>query len=165
MNKKVDFKGDLEMWQSVEKKFAEYLEQTEELLKPIEIAEGKFPYRDIRITTPSWVKTYEVKGDRRAPETWNFVIEYKSASWKPSWICISTADYRVYNVMWERWIADRPTLIMKLFEMVKPKTKWWDWNKTSMRKISCEKLPHLFTKINTDGQRGKETAEGTGKAG
>ena len=163
--KKVDFDGDLKVGQDAEKRFAKILEQTETLLEPVEFAVWEFPYRDIKIVTPEWVKTYEVKSDRLAPETWNFVIEYMSASWKPSWICVSTADYWVYNVMWEWWIADRPSLIMKLFEIVKPKTKWWDRWKTSMRKISCKKLPYLFTKLEVNEQRGEEADESTGEAG
>ena len=37
-NKKVDFDGDLEVGQDAERRFAKILEQTEELLEPVEFA-------------------------------------------------------------------------------------------------------------------------------
>lgn len=153
----MSFISDLKVWEDAQIEFAKLLlDNTEEFrVVSLEFAQGKFKDWDIKIDCiPDWILTYEIKTDTMAPQTGNFVIEYKY-KWSTSWIFTSKADYIVYNVKWERWIQERWELILRLMNTEKRETKGWDgWN-SSLRVISCDKLPLLFNKIE-NGQTWKE---------
>lgn len=150
------FIDDLAIGEACQVEFTKVLLDTEKIIK-IEFAQWKFKYRDIKITTPEWEKTYEIKKDLKAPETGNYVIETR-CSWKPSGIYASKADYIVYNVKWEWRIAERGELILRLIDVEKRTTKWGDWFRAEMYVLKCETLPLLFNKIKTNGQGGEENA-------
>lgn len=150
------FAKDLSDWVRAQIEFAKVLLDTEKVIS-LEFAQWRFPDWDIKILTPDWEKTYEVKSDRQAQDTGNYVIEY-SYKWKPSWIFTSKADYIVYYVKWERRIAERGALILWLINAEKRTTKWWDWWASSLWVLKCETLPDLFSKIKTDGQGGEKAA-------
>lgn len=139
------FVNDLKIGEDAQIKFAKVLLTTKKISK-LEIAQGKFKDWDIKITTPSWEETYEVKFDTMAPSTWNFVIETR-CSWIASGIYSSKADYIVYNVKWEWRVQERWELILRLIDTEKRTTKWWDWYRVEMYVIKCEELPNLFDKV------------------
>lgn len=151
------FTNDLAIGRKAEKEFAKVLLDTKQIIS-LEFAQGKFKDWDIKTNEiPEWEVTYEIKSDTMAEDTGNYVIEYMF-KWKPSWIYTSKADYIVYYVKWEWWIAERGALILGLMNTEKRETKGWDgWN-SSLRVISCDKLPDLFNKIKTNGQGGEENA-------
>lgn len=138
------FDKDLEVGEQAQIDFVEELKKYEEILS-YKIAEWYYPDWDIEITTPQWIKTYEVKFDRKAEETGNFVIEYYFHG-HPSWIYASKADYFAYNVGWVWWIQDRKELIERLKYTYKTTLQWGD-DKTSMRLLRCDLLPDLFYKL------------------
>lgn len=150
------FVNDLAIGEACQIEFTKVLLDTEKIIK-IEFAQWKFKYRDIKITTPDWEKTYEIKKDLKANDTGNYVIETRS-SWKASGIYTSTADYIVYNVKWERWIQERWELILRLINTEKRVTKWWDWFRSEMYVLKCETLSDLFSKIKTNEQGGEDDA-------
>lgn len=150
------FTNDLAIGRKAEKEFAKLLIDIEKVIS-LEFSQWKFPYRDIKIITPDWEKTYEVKSDTKAQDTGNFVIESRF-KWSPSWIFTSKADYIVYYVKWEWWVAERWALILKLIDIEKEEVKGWDWRQSTMWKIKCTELPNLFSKIKTNGQGGEENA-------
>lgn len=156
------FKRDLAIWRKAEIDFAKVLLSTREVYS-LEFPQGKFKDYDIKINTPLWEETYEIKLDLQAPETGNFVVEYRGW-WKASWIFTSKADYIIYNVLWEWWWQERGELILRLINLEdKEEAKWWDGKKTDMWKIKCKYLPDLFDKIDTDEPR-KETSESSDEA-
>lgn len=154
----MSFVGDLKVWENAQREFAKLLlDNTKEFrVISLEFAQGKFKDWDIKIDCmPDWILTYEIKADTMAQDTGNFVIEYRY-KWSPSWIFTSKADYIVYNVKWERWLQEKWELILRLMNTEKRETKGWDgWN-SSLRVISCDKLPLLFNKIEINGQTWKE---------
>lgn len=140
------FASDLKVWEDAQKEFAKVLLDTKKIVS-LEFAQGKNPDRDIKTNEiPEWEVTYEIKADTMAPDTGNFVIEYRF-KWKPSWIYKSKSDYIVYYVKWERRIQERWELILRLIDTEKRSTKWWDGYYSSLWVISCDKLPDLFDKI------------------
>lgn len=149
----MSFVSDLAAGESCQIEFAKLLLDTEKVVK-LEIAQWNFKLWDIKITTPEWEKTYEIKKDFKAPDTGNYVIETRM-NWKPSGIYASHADYIVYNVKDEWWIAERGELILRLMNVDKRLTKGWDWRRAEMFVLSCDTLPILFNKIE-DGQTWKE---------
>lgn len=149
----MSFISDLAVGEACQIEFAKLLLDIEKVIS-LEIAQWKFKLWDIRITTPEWEKTYEIKKDLKAPETGNYVIETR-CSWKPSGIYASKADYIVYNVKWEWRIQERGELILRLINTEKRTTKWGDWFRAEMYVLKCETLPILFNKIE-NGQTWKE---------
>lgn len=147
----MSFKDDLDYWVEKEREFAELLKKTMDITD-VEFSQWVFKDYDIKITTPEWVKTYEIKSDRRAEETWNFVIEFGSW-WHPSWITTSKADYIVYNIKWEWRSQDREILKQNLEKVKKRKVFWWDNNASEMRLIKCDYLPILFNKVESNEER------------
>lgn len=143
----MSFVSDLKIWEDAQKEFAKVLLSTRKIIK-LEFAQGKFKDWDIKISTPIWEETYEIKSDTMAPQTGNFVIE-THFKWSPSWIFTSKADYIVYYVRWEWWAQERWELILRLIETEKEKVRGWDWHQSSLWKISCEKLPDLFDRIES----------------
>ena len=144
------FTKDLAIGRSAEKEFAKVLLDTKQIIS-LEFAQGKFKDWDIKIDcVPDWILTYEIKSDTMAEDTGNYVIEYMF-KWKPSWIYTSKADYIVYYIKWEWWIAERGALILWLMNTEKRDTKWWDWRASSLWVLKCETLPNLFNKIEVDG--------------
>lgn len=157
----MSFASDLAIWEEAQKEFAKVLLDSTNDLKVIslEFAQGKFPDWDIKINcVPYWELTYEIKSDTMAPQTGNFVIEYRF-KWKPSWIYKSKSDYIVYYVKWEWRIQERAELMLRLIDTEKRSVKWGDNRNSSLRVISCDKLPDLFTKIKTDGEAWEENTE------
>lgn len=155
----MSFISDLKVWEDAQREFAKLLlDNTKEFrVVSLEFAQGKFKDWDIKIDCiPDWILTYEVKTDTMASQTGNFVIEYMY-KWEPSWIFTSKADYIVYNVKWERWIQEKWELILRLMNTEKRETKGWDGRNSSLRVISCDKLPLLFNKIE-NGQTWEENA-------
>lgn len=149
----MSFISDLAIGEACQIEFAKLLLDTEKVVG-LEIAQWKFKLWDIKITTPEWEKTYEIKKDLKAPETGNYVIETR-CSWKASGIYTSKADYIVYNVKDEWWVQERWELILRLMDVEKRTTKWWDWFRAEMFVLSCETLPILFNKIE-NGQTWEE---------
>ena len=141
----MSFVNDLKIGEDAQIEFAKVLLTTRKISN-LEIAQGKFKDWDIKITTPTWEETYEIKFDTMAPNTWNFVIETR-CSWIASGIYSSKADYIVYNVKWEWRIQERWELILRLIDTEKRTTKWWDWYRAEMYVIKCEELPNLFDKV------------------
>lgn len=141
----MSFASDLKIWENAQIEFAKVLLSTKKIYT-LEIAQGKFKDWDIKIVTPLWEETYEVKFDTMASETWNFVVETR-CSWLASGIYTSKADYIVYNVKWEWRIQERWELILRLIDTEKRTTKWGDWYRVEMYVIKCEELPNLFNKI------------------
>lgn len=141
----MSFISDLRVWENAQKEFAKILLDTRESkVVSLEFAQGKFKDWDIKVNyIPEGEVTYEVKTDTMAQDTGNFVVEYRF-KWHPSWIYTSKADYIVYNVLWKWWIQERWELILRLINTEKRETKGWDWRNSSLRVISCEKLPLLF---------------------
>ena len=119
----MSFVKDLAIWEKAQIEFAKILLETEKIIS-LEFAQWKFSDWDIKIKTPDWEKTYEIKTDTMAESTGNYVIEYMF-KWNPSWIFTSKADYIVYQVKWERRVASRGALILWLINMEKRDTKWW----------------------------------------
>lgn len=153
------FKDDLAMWRCAEKEFVKAMIDRFDILS-VEFPVWKFKFWDIKITTEQeGEKTYEIKSDRKAPETWNFVIETRWR-WKASWIFTSKADYIVYNVEWRRWIQERWELIIRLFDTPKTKTVGGDGGKTEMYKIKCDYLPSLFYPLIPDEEESEWSDEG-----
>lgn len=146
----MSFVSDLAIWEACQIEFAKLLLSTEKVIT-LEIAQWKFKLRDIKITTPEWEKTYEIKKDLKAQDTWNYVIETR-CNWKASGIYTSTADYIVYNVKWEWRIQERGELILRLMDVEKRITKGGDWWRAEMYVLKCETLPILFNKIEINGQ-------------
>lgn len=151
----MSFISDLAIGEACQIEFAKLLLDTEKVVG-LEIAQWKFKLWDIKITTPEWEKTYEIKKDLKAPETGNYVIETR-CSWKASGIYTSKADYIVYNVKDEWWVQERWELILRLMDVEKRTTKWWDWFRAEMFVLSCDTLPILFNKIE-NGQTWEENA-------
>lgn len=149
----MSFVSDLAIWEACQIEFAKLLLNTEKVIT-LEIAQWNFKLWDIKVTTPEWEKTYEIKKDLKAKDTGNYVIETR-ASWKPSGIYASHADYIVYNVKWEWRCQSRWELILRLMDVEKRTTKWGDWRRAEMFVLSCDTLPILFTKIE-NGQAWKE---------
>lgn len=147
------FVDDLAIGEACQIEFAKVLLDTKKIIK-LEIAQWNFKFRDIKITTPEWEETYEIKKDLKAKDTGNYVIETR-ASWKASGIFTSTADYIVYNVKWEWWCQSRWELILKLADVDKRLTRWGDWWRAEMYVLKCDTLPILFNKIE-NGQIWKE---------
>lgn len=148
------FTKDLAIGRSAEKEFAKVLlDNTEEFrVVSLEFAQGKFKDWDIKIDCiPDWILTYEIKSDTMADKTGNFVIEFRGSKWNASGIYASKADYIVYYIKWEWRIQERGELILRLINTEKEEVKGGDWKLTSMRKIKCEELPNLFTKIKING--------------
>lgn len=141
----MSFISDLKLWETAQYEFAKVLLSTKKIIN-LQFAQWKFKDWDIRIETPEWEKTYEVKLDTKAPETNNFVVEFR-CSWKASGIYSSKADYIVYNVKWEWRIQERWELILRLIDTEKRITKWGDWFRVEMYVIKCDELPNLFNKI------------------
>lgn len=141
----MSFVSDLALGQRAEREFAKVLLDTENVIS-LEFSTGKFKYRDIKINTPEWEKTYEIKFDTKAPETGNYVIETRM-SWNASGIYASKADYIVYNVKWEWRVQERGELILRLLDVEKRLTKWGDWFRAEMYVLKCETLPILFNKV------------------
>lgn len=152
----MSFVSDLAIWEACQIEFAKLLLSTEKVIT-LEIAQWKFKLRDIKITTPEWEKTYEIKKDLKAQDTWNYVIETR-CNWKASGIYTSTADYIVYNVKWEWRIQERWELILRLIDVEKRITKGGDWWRAEMYVLKCDTLPVLFNKIETNGQTWEENA-------
>jgi hypothetical protein len=151
------FAKDLLIWEEAQREFAKVLLDTKKTTS-LEFAQGKFKDWDIKIDcVPDWILTYEVKSDTMAKDTGNFVIETRF-KWNPSWIFTSKADYIVYYIKWEWRAQERWELILRLINIEKRETKWGDWRQSTLRVISCDKLPDLFTKLETNEQRGKEDA-------
>lgn len=146
----MSFVSDLALGQRAEREFAKVLLDTENVIS-LEFSTGKFKYRDIKINTPEWEKTYEIKFDRQAEQTGNYAIEYLY-KWNPSWIFESKADYIVYNIKGERRIAKRWALILGLMDIEKRTTKWWDSWASSLWVLKCETLPTLFNKVEYNGK-------------
>ena len=142
----MSFVKDLEKGKEAEKKFARYLIDYPKLVK-LEFPTGKFKEWDIKMTTQEKEITYEIKSDIMAPQTGNFVIEYRF-KWKASGIYASKADYIVYNVLWKRWIQERWELILRLIGTEKRETKWGDWRNSDLYVIKCDELPNLFEPLN-----------------
>ena len=149
----MSFAKDLSDWVKAQIEFAKILLDIEKVTS-IEFAQWRFPDWDIKIKTPDWEKAYEVKSDRQAEQTGNYVVEY-SYKWNPSWIFTSKADYIVYYVKWEWWVAERGKLILWLMETEKRSTKWGDGWASSLWVLSCDTLPNLFNKIE-NGQTWEE---------
>lgn len=146
----MSFRSDLAIGEKAQLEFAKVLLNTEKVIK-LEFAQWKFPDWDIKILTPEWEKTYEVKADTMAETTGNYVIEYMF-KWNPSWIFTSKADYIVYQIKWERWMANRWALILWLIDAEKRATKWGDAWASSLWVLKCETLPTLFSKIEINGE-------------
>lgn len=157
----MSFARDLKIWENAQIEFAKLLLSTRKIIK-LEFAQGKFKDWDIKITTPLWEETYEIKFDTMAKDTGNFIIE-KRCSWNASGIYTSKADYIVYNVKWERWMQERGELILRLINTDMRITKWWDGFRTEMCVIKCEELPNLFNKVETNDS-GKEAWQNDGEA-
>lgn len=141
----MSFLWDLAVGHNAEKEFAKVLLDKENIIA-LEFAQWKNKDYDIKIITPEWEKTYEIKFDTKAPDTGNFVIETRCSD-KASGIYTSKADYIVYNVKWEWWMQERGELILRLIDTEKRITKWGDWFRAEMYVIKCEQLPNLFTKL------------------
>lgn len=152
------FASDLKVWEDAQKEFAKVLLDTKKIIS-LEFAQWKNPDWDIKTNeVPEWEVTYEVKSDTMAPDTGNFVIEYRF-KWNPSWIYKSKSDYIVYYVLWERRIQERWELILRLIDTEKRSTKWWDGYYSSLWVISCDKLPDLFNKIEINYGENDEEVE------
>lgn len=143
----MSFAWDLLIWRHAEREFATHLLQCNNLTS-LEFPTGKFKDWDIKATYDNKVITYEIKSDTMAEQTGNFVIEIRF-NWKASWIYTSKADYIVYHIKWERWGQERGELILRLQNIDKRITKWWDWWKSELYVISCENLPKLFDNLFT----------------
>lgn len=141
----MSFASSLIVWEKAQKEFAKILLDKEKIIS-LEFAQGKFSDWDIKICTTEWEKTYEIKSDTMAQDTWNYVIESRF-KWKPSWIFNSKSDYIVYCVKWERWIQERWELILRLMNAEKRETKWGDWWQSTLWILKCETLPILFDKV------------------
>lgn len=151
----MSFISDLAIGEACQLEFAKLLLDTEKVVG-LEIAQWKFKIRDVKITTPEWEKTYEIKKDLKAPETGNYVIETR-CSWKASGIYASKADYIVYNVKNERRCQERGELILRLQNVEKRLTKWGDWFRAEMYVLKCDTLPVLFDKLETNEQAREKT--------
>lgn len=111
---------------------------------------SKFEDYDFKVKFKDWTeKSYEVKHDLRAQETWNFVIEH-SNKWEPSWIYISTADYIVYRIIDKWYVEEREKLIERIKKCKKRDVKWWDWRRSWLYVISIKELPNLFDIVIED---------------
>jgi hypothetical protein len=88
----------------------------------------KFSYWDMELETPKWDITVEVKNDNLRPSTGCIWIEYE-CKWVPSWIAISKADYYVYKLGNDFWMAQRSKLINLLLTSTTKKDCQWgdDW--------------------------------------
>lgn len=154
------FAKDLLVWEEAQKEFAKVLlDNTKEFrVISLEFAQWKFKDWDIKIDcVPDWILTYEVKSDTMAKDTGNFVIETRF-KWNPSWIFTSKADYIVYFIKWEWRVQERWELILRLMDVEKRETKGGDWRQSTLRVISCDKLPDLFTKLEVkNGKEDKRT--------
>ena len=146
----MSFVKDLSDWIKAQIEFAKVLLDTEKVIS-LEFAQWRFTDWDIKINTPEGEKTYEIKSDRQAEQTGNYVIEYLY-KWNPSWIFESKADYIVYNIKGERRIAKRWALILGLMDVEKRATKWWDSWASSLWVLKCETFPTLFNKVEYNGE-------------
>lgn len=152
------FYDSLNIGEKAQKDFAKILLDTENVVK-LEFAQGKFPDWDIKITTPKWEKTYEVKIDTISRNTGSFCVEHKYKG-KASWIFASKADYVAYNIADEWWLAERSELVLRLPETERERElNWWDGNYSSLRIFSWDKLPDLFTKVKVNGEAWEADAE------
>lgn len=152
------FRKDLSYWKKKEIEWAIFLLSTK-LISLIELPPGKCKEYDIKIVTLEWKEwkeiKYEVKADRMAHITHNFVIETMCRG-KISWIYTSEADYIVYHILWKWRIQKREELIKRIDKLEeKELVMWWDedseWNKTTqMWKIKCKYLPDLFTRVDVN---------------
>lgn len=138
----MSFVKDLSDWIKAQIEFAKVLLDTEKIIS-LEFAQWRFTDWDIKINTPGGEKTYEIKSDRQAEQTGNYVIETRF-KWNPSWIFTSKADIIVYYIKWQWWVQERGELILRLMNTEKRETKWWDWFNSTLWVISCDKLPNLF---------------------
>ena len=141
------FSNDLEEWRNKEKEFAKYL--LDKRIANIEFApDKKFTDWDLKRTKNWDVKTYEIKFDKKAEETWNLAIEYRF-NWKPSWMFKSKADYIVYSVYGKRYIENRAELLLKILENYQlwliQKKEWWDLNSSSLYIIPLKYIDKIFS--------------------
>lgn len=136
------FVNDLQYWKHFEKEFAKTLIDNKDFIS-IEIPDKKFIDYDIKLTTKSGSTTYEVKSDTMAHKTGNVVFETRY-KWIASWIYASKADYIVYFVKWKCYIQSKWELILRLMNVEKRVTKWWDWWNSELLVVSCNELEKLF---------------------
>jgi len=144
---KMSFVKDLAKWKEVEKAFAKYLIDYPDVIS-IEFPKGKCKDYDVKMTYGNdKVATYEIKTDFKAQNTGNFVIEYRF-KWEASWIYASKADYIVQYILGKWWIQSRGELILRINQIEKRETKWWDWFQSSLYIIKADKLSELFEPLN-----------------
>lgn len=143
---KMTFADDLADWKQAEQEFARYLCTCPKFIS-IEVSQWKFKDYDIKLTTKDKVVTYEIKSDRKAQDTGNYCIEFSYDN-KASWIYSSKADYIVYHLMWQWWMAPRGDLILKLDSVEKKRINWWDWFKSWLWLLKVDTLPQLFTQLD-----------------
>lgn len=127
------FKEDLKEWKQVEREFATKLMKYD--LVDIQFSQWAFKDWDLKATfNKNWKlieKSYEVKEDRKAEQTWNVWIEYMY-NWNPSWIYTSKADVIVYKIWDKFYYADRVRFIIELSKCLKSDVCGWDDDKSQM---------------------------------
>lgn len=142
------FKEDLKEWKQVEREFATKLMKYD--LVDIQFSQWAFKDWDIKATfNKCWKlieRTYEVKEDRKAEETWNVWIEYMFNG-NPSGIYTSKADYIVYKIGDKFYYADRVRFIIELSKTLKSDVIWWDNDSSQMWLVKREIFNLLTNEI------------------
>ena len=119
---------DLTVGKKAELEFMCILSQSP-VVKSIERPQGKFKDYDIKTHRTDWSEiTYEVKVDNIYPTSKWVWIEYE-CKWVPSGIMTSKADYYVYKLDANFYIAPKWKLLelLMLSETKQQRQGWDDW--------------------------------------
>lgn len=138
---------DLKIWEKAENDFAALLVSRGRVAK-LEITQWNFPDYDIKIQTNNWQETtFEVKVDQISNTSGKVWIEFEYSG-HPSWIFASKADYAVYKLWTDFYIANRASLLSLLTQTnIKELCQWGDNWTAKLRVIPKEefyKVAHKF---------------------